>query len=75
MRNTNETTTLTVLLQDFKKHLSKRGYYDTEIYSIITSVTGADRNEILNKNNSKSKLQNKLVMFTKYSPRIKGMKK
>lgn len=43
----NVTTTLKVILQDFKKHLSKRGYSDTEIDPIVSRITGADRNEIL----------------------------
>lgn len=74
VRNTNDISALNEILQDFKKHLSKRGYSDTEIDPVITSITGADRNEILNKSNNKSKLQNKLVMVTKYNPRIKGLK-
>ena len=75
MRNTNDTATLSTILQNFKKHLSKRGYSDTEIDPIITGVTGTDRNKMLNKNNSESKLRNPLVMITKYNPRIKGLKK
>lgn len=47
MRNTYDTTALTVILPDLKKHLSKRGYSDTDIDPIITGITGADRDEIL----------------------------
>lgn len=66
----NHTTILNVILQEFTKHLSKTGYSDTEIYPIVTSITGADKNEILTINNSKSKLQSKLVIVTTYNPRI-----
>lgn len=68
MRNTNDPTTLSILLQDFDKHLSKRGYR-------ITGIIGADQIQILNKTNSQSKLLNQLVMVTKYNLRIKGLEK
>lgn len=76
MRNTYDTTALTVILPDLKKHLSKRGYSDTDMDPIITGITGAYRNEILilrittNQNSKK-----KQVMVTKYNPIIKGLTK
>lgn len=51
VRNSDDTTILSVILQDFKKQLSRRSYSDTQIDPIVTTiaVTGADRNEILKK--------------------------
>lgn len=51
--NINDTTTLSIILKDFKKHLTKRGYSNTEIDPIITGITGAGRNQILNKTKRK----------------------
>lgn len=38
MRNTNDPTTLSILLQDFDKHLSKRGYSDTESQALSEQI-------------------------------------
>lgn len=52
-KKNNDTTTLSIILKDFKKHLSKRDYSYTEIGPIITGITGAGRNQILNKTKRK----------------------
>lgn len=48
-RNTNDPSTLNIILQDFKGHLSKRGYSEKEINPIIDEISGKERKLLLSK--------------------------
>ena len=64
------------ILKDFKVHLEKRGYKQSEIEPIIQETISANRKDLLRK--PKKKNNNKAVptvLVTKFNPCIKGLRK
>ncbi|XP_062579196.1 uncharacterized protein LOC134241129 [Saccostrea cucullata] len=73
-RNTNDPSVLKTILQDFKGHLSKRGYSEEEINPIVEETTQKERQLFLRKR-EKTNSSHPHVMVTKFNPRVKGLKK
>lgn len=55
LRNTSDKTVLKTNLNDFKPHLEKRGYEESEIEPIWQEITVIKITDLLNKSNLKNK--------------------
>lgn len=74
-RNTTDPTILNSTLNDFKAHLSKRGYSPQEIDPIIKETTNTNRTKLILNKTPKQVLRNPTVLVTKFNPCLKGLKK
>lgn len=74
-RNTTDPTILNATLNDFKAHLSKRGYSPQEIDPIIKETTNTNRTKLILNKTPKQALRNPTVLVTKFNPCLKGLKK
>ena len=75
LRNTSDLEILVSNLSQFKCHLMKRGYKETEIDPIIQNTLSLNRTTMLNHKKNTNKSDIPLVMVTKFDPRIKGLKR
>lgn len=76
LRNTSDQAVLLNIFKDFKTHLEKRGYKQSEIEPIMQETLSANRMDLLNKQkkkNNKKAVPN--VLVTKFNPCIKGLRK
>ena len=75
LRNTSDHALLTSNLSQFKCHLLKRGYKQTEVDPIIRSTLSMERSSVLQHKIKGDNSEIPLVMITKYDPRVKGLKR
>ena len=77
LRNTSDQTELKTILNDFKTHLKKIEYEDSEIQPILQEIIAINLTDLLNKfkhkNEEKADVPN--VLITKFNPCMKGLKK
>lgn len=76
LRNTSDQAVLLNIFKDFKTHLEKRGYKQSEIEPIMQETLSANRMDLLNKQkkkNNKKAVPN--ILVTKFNPCIKGLRK
>lgn len=74
-RNTTDPEILLATLNDFKAHLSKRGYSTSEIDPTIEETINTNRSKLIIKHNTEQPLRNPTVLVTKFNPCVKGLKK
>ena len=72
---TSDHALLTSNLSQFKCHLLKRGYKQTEVDPIIRSTLSMERSSVLQHKIKDDNSEIPLVMITKYDPRVKGLKR
>ena len=77
LRNTSDQTELKTILNDFKTHLKKIEYEDSEIQPILQEIIAINLTDLLNKvkhkNEEKADVSN--VLITKFNPCMKGLRK
>ena len=75
LRNTSDISICSNILENFKLHLLKRGYSNSEIEPILRKTKASNRSTTALKRNYKSKTKTPLVMVTKFNPSVKGLKR